>query len=84
LLLAARNSYDLILLDINLSAAQNGIHVMRQMRAWAGYTEVPIVALTIQADLGDDVRFIQQGFDGHLAKPFTKDSLIDMVKYYLS
>ncbi|MEM8559928.1 MAG: PAS domain S-box protein, partial [Bacteroidota bacterium] len=69
------HAYDAILLDINLGANASGEDVMRHLRSQDRYATTPIVAFTAYALPGDRERFLNQGFDGYLSKPFTRKQL---------
>ncbi|MEL6769508.1 MAG: PAS domain S-box protein [Bacteroidota bacterium] len=73
--LTQAESYDAVLLDINLGAKASGEEVMQRLREDPHYATVPIVAFTAYALPGDRERFIHQGFDGYLSKPFTRKQL---------
>ena len=73
--LTQAEAYDAVLLDINLGAKASGEEVMQRLREDPHYATVPIVAFTAYALPGDRERFIHQGFDGYLSKPFTRKQL---------
>lgn len=73
---ARQTSYDIVLLDIHLGDTRiDGIGILKQLRTIDPYGERPIVAITAYAMPGDQQKFLDEGFDGYLAKPFTKESL---------
>ncbi len=81
---AERSRYDLILMDINLGGtSRNGTEVLKVLRRWPAYVDVPIIACTAYAMPGDDERFLAEGFDGYLGKPFRKVDLFNAVKALL-
>ncbi len=73
------NRFDLILMDINLGRDLSGIDVTKQIRAMKEYEEIPIVAITAYAMLGDKDEFINAGCSHYLSKPFKKDELIGLI-----
>lgn len=73
--LARTEAFDLLLLDINLGDGMTGVDVLREVRTWPGYAAVPTVAVTAYALPDDEERFLAEGFDGYLSKPFTKQAL---------
>lgn len=77
--MARENAYELIVLDIMLSATMNGVDVLKQLREEAAYEDVPMVAIT-GYELGGEDRFLEEGFDAFLPKPFTRDSLLEKVQ----
>ncbi|MDX1531105.1 MAG: PAS domain S-box protein, partial [Rhodothermales bacterium] len=78
--LASERAYDLVLLDIHLSEEVTGVEVMRQLRQMEDYADTPVVAFTAFALPGDRERFINAGFNGYFSKPFTRSSLLQLVR----
>lgn len=76
LLMARRYAYDLVLLDIHLGERRDGTDLLRELRTRGPYQEIPFVALTADAKPGDRKRYLDEGFDGYVAKPFTQEMLI--------
>lgn len=76
--------YDLLLLDIHLKHEElDGAGVLRRVREHDAYVEAPILAVTAHAMPGDEAKFLEQGFDGYIAKPFTRKQLLDSVSEYI-
>ena len=71
--------YDVILLDIGLRGKLNGIDVLKEMRKLPGYEKVPMIAFTALAMAGDREKFISEGFNDYISKPFTKEELFTLV-----
>lgn len=78
--LAAKMKFDMILVDINLGEGVNGVETMRQMRKIPGYVQIPIIAVTAYAMAGDSERFLREGFDGYITKPFSKKNLLEIIQ----
>jgi CheY-like chemotaxis protein len=76
---ARQKRFDLILMDINLGPGLDGIQAMLEIRKLTDYKNVPIVALTGYASIGDRDRLISLGFSGYLPKPVTKDVLLGFI-----
>jgi CheY-like chemotaxis protein len=81
--LTEEHVYDAILLDINLGAKTSGEDVMLRLRERERYAQTPIVAFTAYALPGDRERFLHQGFDGYLSKPFTRKQLTTLLEEML-
>ena len=78
------HQYRVLLVDINLGADRSGIDLLHEMRGIEGYEFVPAVAVTAYALPGDEERFITEGFDNYVAKPFRKERLIEAVELALT
>ncbi len=76
---AARNKYDLILMDINLGAGMDGTAAMKKIRELPGNSETPVIAFTAYAMTGDKEKFLREGFSDYIAKPFEKKTLLDLL-----
>ena len=80
---AAREVPDLILMDINLPDI-DGLEATMRIKQRPELRHIPIVALTANAMHGDRERFIAAGCDGYLAKPVTKNELLNTVQRFLN
>lgn len=74
---------DLILMDINLPDI-DGLEVTARLKADPATAKIPVVALTANAMHGDKERFTDGGCDGYLAKPVTRNELLNTVAYFLA
>lgn len=79
-LLAAENSYDLVILDVMLPD-QNGLDTASHLRR-GGFAS-PILMLTALAGTKDKVRGLDAGADDYLTKPFAFDELLARVRALL-
>ena len=68
---AAEDAPDLILMDISLGGAFDGLEATRRLRADARFDATPIIALTAHAMPGDLARVLSAGCDEHWPKPIT-------------
>ncbi len=78
------DSFDVLLLDINLSGDQTGTDLLHLIREREGVDAVPAVALTAYAMPGDREDFLQKGFDEYVSKPFTRADLTDAIENTLN
>ncbi len=78
------NQYRILLVDINLGADRSGIDLLHEIRGIEGYELVPAVAVTAYALPGDEDRFLNEGFDDYVAKPFRKETLLESVEKALT
>ena len=76
---ARSHNPDLVLLDLGLPD-QDGMEVLRQLRAWS---RRPIVILSARNQERDKVRALDQGADDYLAKPFGAAELLARLRVAL-
>jgi two-component system, OmpR family, KDP operon response regulator KdpE len=72
LALAATNPADLVLVDLGLPGI-DGIEVIRGLRGW---TNVPIITLSVRDAERDKVAALDAGADDYVTKPFGMDELL--------
>ena len=77
LALARRAWFDVLVLDVNLGRGPSGLDLLSSLRAMSAYAYVPALAVTALARPHDRERILSHGFDGYLAKPFTRGEIID-------
>jgi PAS domain S-box-containing protein len=65
---------DLVLMDINLPG-MNGIEATQKLREWPETRDIPVVALTAAAIMGESQRKEIAVFDRYLTKPLKVDEL---------
>jgi len=66
--LAAENSPDIILMDIELPG-MDGVTALEHLRADPATAGIPVVAVTASVMPADRERFDRVGFDGYIEKP---------------
>lgn len=76
----AAESFDLVLMDLQMPVVDGASAVARLRRG--GY-ELPIVALTARATSADRERCLAAGFDDYLTKPIDKLKLWNCLRQYL-
>ncbi len=81
--LAIRRKPDVILLDMKMPN-MDGYETASALRLSEGTGNVPIIAVTAQAMLGDKERALQAGCNEYLTKPVDPIFLSDLVRKYLS
>jgi two-component system KDP operon response regulator KdpE len=72
LVLAADNHPDLVILDLGLPGI-DGIEVVRGLRGW---TDVPILVLSVRSSEADKVEALDAGADDYVTKPFGMNELL--------
>jgi len=78
------NKYDIILMDIRLKAGFDGVKTFKNIKKIKDYNNIPILAITAYAMRGDREYFLEEGFEGYLAKPFLKENLIEIINTALN
>jgi len=74
---------DIVLLDISLPI-MDGLEVIKYIREDEVINNIPVIALTAHAMLGDKEKFLKAGFDDYMSKPIIDDELlIDMINSVL-
>ena len=68
---AAEMTPDLILMDVSLGGAFDGLEATRRLRGDPRFDAIPIIALTAHAMPGDRERALAAGCDQHWPKPIT-------------
>ena len=80
--LAGRIQPALIILDIQLPQ-MDGYTVARELRQNAALKDVPIVAVTSYAMVGDRERALEAGCNGYIEKPINPDTFRSQIEMYL-
>ena len=70
--LAARHHPDVVVLDLGLPGI-DGVEVIHGLRGW---TEVPIIVLSVREAEADKVAALDAGADDYVTKPFGMDELL--------
>ena len=77
----AGNTYDIIFMD-HMMPDMDGITATKILRQ-IGYTK-PVVALTANAFVDQEEHFLNNGFDGFLAKPIKSEQLYEILQKYIT
>jgi CheY-like chemotaxis protein len=73
---------DLVLCDVQLPKL-DGIGVARAIRSDPDLRDVPLIAVTAFAMVGDRDKMLQAGFDGYLPKPITPETFLSDIESFL-
>jgi CheY-like chemotaxis protein len=73
--LAQAEQPDLVLMDMSLPGI-DGWETTRRLRAGAGTSTIPVIALTAHAMAGDRERALEAGCDDYDTKPVEMDRLL--------
>jgi len=79
---AGREHPDLILCDIQLPHA-DGVEVCRQLKQNPELRDIPMIALTAYAMVGDREKLLAEGFNGYMSKPINPQTFIADMSPYL-
>ena len=80
--LAAKQKFDLILLDIQLPV-MDGYQVARALRDNAATRDIPIVAVTSYAMMGDREKALAAGCNGYVEKPINPETFVSEIERFL-
>ncbi len=72
---------DLILLDIRMPE-MNGYEAVKEIRKIAGMELLPVIAVTASS-MGDEEQSLQEKFNAHLRKPFSRRQLFNELSHFL-
>jgi CheY-like chemotaxis protein len=78
-----REPVDLVLMDVQMPL-MDGYEATRQIRKDSQYRDLPILAMTANAMVGDRELCIDAGMNDHLAKPIDLQSLLAKINHWLT
>jgi signal transduction histidine kinase/CheY-like chemotaxis protein len=83
--LLEHRAVDLILMDCQMPVMDGYVaaEAIRKLETEHGRARVPILALTADAFDDDAIRSREAGMDAHLAKPYTREQLRDLINSWL-
>ncbi|MCH1913701.1 response regulator transcription factor [Leptospira noguchii] len=79
ILKAAKDSPDLILLDLQFSDG-NGIAALREIRTWS---ETPVIVLSVLSSDPEKISLLDSGADDYITKPFSMGELLARIRVAL-
>lgn len=80
--LALKEVPDVILLDIQLPG-MDGYAIARELRRHPALKDVPVIAVTSYAMLGDKERIMRAGATGYIEKPIDPDTFVSQMNSFL-
>ncbi len=81
--LIKKNTYDLLIFDINLGKGKDGLMLLESINKLPQYKKVPKLALTAYASTNDKNEFLSKGFSAYLSKPVRQNDLLKTVENLL-
>jgi CheY-like chemotaxis protein len=70
---------DLVLCDVHMPG-MDGLHLLKEVRQDATIADLPVIAVTAAAMVGDKERLLAAGFDGYLSKPIDPHGFAQQVQ----
>ena len=80
--MALKEVPDIILLDIQLPG-MDGYAIARELRRHPALKDVPVIAVTSYAMLGDKERIMRAGATGYIEKPIDPDTFVSQMNSFL-
>ena len=77
-----KQTFDLVLMDIQLPD-MDGLEVTRRIRSQGIFSEIPIIAMTAHALVGDKEKSLQAGMNDHVTKPINPTALFRTLASWL-
>ena len=81
--LAYEEKPDLILMDLGIPKL-NGWEVTRSLKSNEIFRDIPILAITAHAMVGDREKALAAGCDDYFTKPIEVDEFVDFMRPYLT
>jgi CheY-like chemotaxis protein len=72
----------MVLMDVQLPG-RDGLEVTRELKADPATADIPIVALTAHAMIGDEQTALDAGCAGYICKPINTRTFVDQVRPFL-
>lgn len=76
------NKFDIVFLDIQMPV-MDGIEALQNIKSSPELNEIPIIALTAQAILGDKEKYLPYGFNGYITKPIYEPMFFSYLEHFI-
>ncbi|WP_462424122.1 hybrid sensor histidine kinase/response regulator [Fusobacterium ulcerans] len=73
--------FDIVFLDIQMPV-MDGVQAISHIKSKAELKDIPVMALTAQAIIGDKEKYLPYGFDGYITKPINESVLFSYLEYF--
>ena len=79
--ICSSRGFDFVLLDINLGPnSEDGLHVLKNLKANPLFENTHFCAVTANALPGDKEKYLRLGFDNYFPKPIIFDEIIERIQ----
>ncbi len=78
-----RDSFDAVLMDVQMPEL-DGLETVKMIRAQHRFRELPVIAMTAHAMLGDRERFLDSGMSDYIAKPIEEEQLLGVLGRWIN
>lgn len=76
------NNFDIIFLDIQMPV-MDGLQALQHIKSSSKSKEIPTIALTAQAILGDKEKYLPYGFNGYITKPIYEPMFFSYLEHFI-
>jgi len=80
--IAASEHPDIILMDLRMPV-MNGEDALSEIKAVTHTQDIPVIALTASAMIGEREKLLEKGFDGYISKPIDVTTFVGKVEPFL-
>ena len=80
--MTAQEKPDLILMDLGMPV-MDGWEATRRIKANSETKQIPVIAVTSHAMVGDEITAREAGCDDYIAKPVDENELMEKIKRFL-
>lgn len=77
-----KHKYSMVLTDIQMPV-KDGFEFLKFIKTSKNHKQIPVIAISGKTDLSHQ-EFLNSGFSGHLLKPYTPDTLNNLLKEYFN
>ena len=78
----AKETFDAVLMDVQMPEL-DGVETVKAIRTQDVFADLPVIAMTAHAMLGDRERFLEAGMSDYIAKPIEEDELLAVLGRWL-
>ena len=79
---AVQQTPDMIVCDLEMPG-MDGFAVVRQLKNHGHLKDIPVIAVTAYAMVGDRDRVLAAGFEGYMPKPINSETFVDEIESFL-